>query len=416
MRLVLTLAALLFAGTSIVTACAPAQSQPAPPPAAKVEVAPVLFRDLPQWDEFTGQMEAVNSVAVHARVGGFIDQTGFREGAHVARGQVLFQIDPRPFQAEVDRAAADLERANAQAQLAQADADRGQRLIEQNAVAKGELERLQAEAKSAKANVSAAQAALATAKLNLSFTRVISPIEGRVSKAVITPGNLVTTADLLTTVVSDGPIYATFNTDEQTYLKYAADERGKPAPVYLGLMNEDGFPHKGALAFIDNAVDGKSGTISGRALFDNADGQFTPGLFARIRLVSSKTEHVALTPETALGQDLGKRFVLVLTKDNHVEYRPVTLGPAMGEMRVIREGLKAGDQVVVSGLQKVKPGDPVTPIPSTKAISTAQIASINPAGRCCRSTGPFAARPARCLGWGLGPNRPVGAPDRRRGG
>ena len=379
MRHILPLSAVLLASASLIAACAPARSQPAPPPAAKVEVAPVVFKDLPQWDEFTGQMEAVNSVAVHPRVGGFIDQVQFREGAHVAKGQVLFQIDPRPFQAELDRADAEVERARAQAQLAQADADRGQRLMDQNAVAQGELERLQAEAKSAKANVSAAQAALATARLNLSFTRVVSPIDGRVSKAVITPGNLVVTTDLLTTVVSDGPIYASFNTDEQTYLKYAAAERGKPAPVYLGLMTEDGFPHKGTLAFIDNAVDGKSGTISGRALFDNADGQFTPGLFARIRLVSTKTEHVALTPETALGQDLGKRFVLVLTKDNHVEYRPVTLGPAMGEMRVVRDGLKAGDQVVVSGLQKVKPGDPVTPIPATATVSTAQIASINPA-------------------------------------
>jgi len=379
MRHILPLSAVLFASASLIAACAPARSQPAPPPAAKVEVAPVVFKDLPQWDEFTGQMEAVNSVVVHPRVGGFIDQVTFREGAHVAKGQVLFQIDPRPFQAEVDRTDAELERAHAQAQLAQADADRGQRLMDQNAVAQGELERLQAEAKSAKANVAAAQAALTTAKLNLSFTRVVSPIDGRVSKAVITPGNLVVTTDLLTTVVSDGPIYASFNTDEQTYLKYAAAERGKPAPVYLGLMTEDGFPHKGTLAFIDNAVDGKSGTINGRALFDNADGQFTPGLFARIRLVSSKTEHVALTPETALGQDLGKRFVLVLTKDNHVEYRPVTLGPAMGEMRIVREGLKPGDQVVVSGLQKVKPGDPVTPIQATATVNTAQIASINPA-------------------------------------
>ncbi|MGZ3343982.1 MAG: efflux RND transporter periplasmic adaptor subunit [Caulobacteraceae bacterium] len=370
--------ALLLLVSAAEQGCTRAQSQPAPAPAAKVEVAPVAFKSLPQWDDFTGQMEAVGSVNVHARVGGYIDAVAFKEGARVRKGQVLFQIDPRPFQAEVDRAAAEVERARAQSVLAQADTDRGQRLMAQNAVAQGELERLQAESKSAKANVQAAEAALATARLNLSFTRVTSPIDGRVSKAVITQGNLITTADLLTTVVSDGPIYAAFNADEQTYLKYVAAARGHDAPVYLGLMTEDGFPHKGRLAFIDNAVDGKSGTILGRAVFDNADGKFTPGLFARVRLVSSGTETVALAPEKALGEDLGKRFVLVLTNDNHVDYRPVILGPAIGDLRVIRQGLKPGEQIVVSGLQKVKPGDPVTPVPSAQPISTAQLQTVTP--------------------------------------
>ena len=379
MRIILTVAALALALSSGLQACTKAQSQTAPAPAAKVEVAPVAFKSLPQWDDFTGQMEAINSVAIHARVGGYIDAVAFQEGARVKKGQVLFQIDPRPFQAEVDRAGADLERAKAQSALAQADADRGQRLMDQNAVAQGELERLQAESKSAKANVQAAEAALATARLNLSFTRVDSPIDGRVSKAVITRGNLISTADLLTTVVSDGPIYAAFNADEQTYLKYVEAARGHDAPVYLGLMTEDGFPHKGHLQFIDNAVDGKSGTILGRAVFDNADGKFTPGLFARVRLVSSGTETVAVAPEKALGEDLGKRFVLVLTKDNHVDYRAVTLGPAIGDLRVIREGLKPGEQIVVSGLQKVKPGDPVTPVQSAQPISTAQLSTLTPA-------------------------------------
>jgi multidrug efflux system membrane fusion protein len=379
MHPLIPLSTLLLAGALIAPGCAPAQSQPAPPPAAHVEVTPVVFQALRQFDELTGRLEAVDSVDVHARVGGFIDGVRFKEGAKVRKGEVLFQIDPRPFQAEVDRASAQLDRAQAQAQLAGADADRGQRLMDQNAVAQGELERLQAQAKSARADVGAAQAALQTARLNLSFTRVISPIDGRVSRAAITPGNLITTSDLLTTVVSDGPIYASFNTDEQTYLKYASAERGKAAPVYLGLMTEDGFPHKGQLAFIDNAVDVKSGTINGRAIFDNSSGQFTPGLFARIKLVSSQSETVALVPERALGTDLGKRYVLVLTADSHVEYDPVTLGPAIGEMRVIRAGLKPGDRVVVSGLQKVKPGDPVTATASAAPISTAELATLNPA-------------------------------------
>jgi RND family efflux transporter MFP subunit len=378
MRSFFTAPSALLLGAALLQACAPAKSQPAPPPAAAVEVAPVLFKPLRQWDEFTGRLEAIDSVEVHPRVGGFIDTVTFKEGARVRKGQLLFQIDPRPFQAEAAKAEAELERAKARAALAEADASRGQRLMDQNAVSQGEYERLQAEAKSARADVGAAQAALATAKLNLSFTRVTSPIDGRVSKAVITRGNLVSTSDLLTTVVSDGPIYATFNTDEQTYLRYASTERDRPAPVYLGLMTEDGFPHEGRLAFIDNAIDVKSGTISGRAIFDNSEGQFTPGLFARIRLVSSTPETVGLVPERALGTDLGKRFVLVVTKDKKVEYRPVKLGPAIGELRIVREGLKPGETIVVNGLQKVKPGDPVTPTPLAKPISQAELATLSP--------------------------------------
>lgn len=377
----LLISALLLAAATQQVACSPAHSQTAagPTPPAVVEVTPVVFKPLRQWSEFTGRLEAVDSVEIHPRVSGFIDGIRFEQGARVRQGEVLFQIDPRPYQAEVDRYTAELERARAKATLAAANADRGQRLMDQNAVAQGELERLQAESKSAAADVGAAQAALRNAQLNLSFTRVTSPIDGRVSRAEITKGNLVSTTDRLTTVVSDGPIYASFDTDEQTYLKYASAERGKAAPVYLGLMDEDGFPHKGKLAFIDNAVNQKSGTINGRGLFENEDGRFTPGMFARIKLVSTDVETVALAPERALGTDLGKRFVLTLTADNHVEYRPVVLGPAVGELRIIREGLKPGDKVVVSGLQKVKPGDVVNPRPSAKPITTAELANLEPA-------------------------------------
>jgi multidrug efflux system membrane fusion protein len=374
-RAVVSLAGLaLLAGCSVAAKPTP----PAPPPAT-VEVAPVTFQSLRQWEDFTGRLEALDTVGVHARVAGFIDSTSFHEGDHVRRGELLFQIDPRPFQAEVDRAAADLQRAQAKAQLAQANTNRGQRLIDQNAVAKGEFERLQAESKSADADVSAALAALTTARLNLSFTHVTSPIDGRVSKAVITRGNLVTTADLLTTIVSDGPIYASFNTDEQTYLKYVEAERAGKGPVYMGLMGEDGFPHRGKLDYIDNAMDPNSGTISARAIFDNADGKLTPGLFARIKLVSADSQTVALAPEEALGTDLGKRYVLVLTPDNHVTYRSVTLGPAVGQMRVVRAGLNPGDQVVVTGLQKVKAGDAVKPIHTVIGLSPAESASLQPA-------------------------------------
>ena len=359
--------------------CGAAAKAPPPPPPA-VGVATVEFRALPQWDDFTGRLEAVDTVDLRPRVSGQIVETQFSDGARVHKGQVLFQIDPRPFQAEVDRLTAEVQRAKARAQLAAADDGRAQRLVAQNAIATEEAERLTSEARSAAADLGAAEASLRAAELNLSFTRVISPIDGRVSKAMITRGNLVTPADLLTTVVSDTPIYASFNTDEQTYLKYAAAQRGDGAPVYLGLMTEQGYPHVGKLHFLDNAVDAHSGTISGRAVFDNAGGAFTPGLFARIRLVSRDVRPVALAPEQALGTDLGKRFVLVLGRDNRIEYRPVTLGRAVGEYHIVLSGLQPGDRVVVSGLQKVKPGDVVSPQLSTARFNTADLVSLSQAG------------------------------------
>lgn len=369
------LSALILAGCG---AAAQTTASATPPPA--VSVTEVTFRPLRQWDDFTGRLEAVDSVALKPRVSGEITAVAFQDGAHVRKGELLFQIDSRPFVAEVDRLDAEMERARAKAQLAAADSDRGQRLLAQQAIAKEEAERLAADARSAQADLGAAQAALRTAQLNLSFTRVVSPIDGVVSKAMITRGNLVTPSDLLTTVVSDGPIYATFNTDEQTYLKYAKAQRGGEGPVYMGLMTEAGFPHQGKLKFLDNAVDAHSGTISGRAVFDNAGGAFTPGLFARVRLVSREVQPVALAPEQALGTDLGKRYVLVLGAGNKVQYRPVTLGRAVGEYRIITAGLNPGDKIVTSGLQKVKPGDVVAPQISAAPINTAELAALQPTG------------------------------------
>lgn len=377
-RFLLTSMAVMAAAAQVACSEAKSQTAAAPPPPA-VEVSPVVFKPLRDWSEFTGRLEAVDSVEVRPRVGGYIDAVRFQEGARVRRGEVLFQIDPRPYQAEVARLSAELERARARADLADANAERGRRLMEQNAVAQSELERVETEARSARADVAAARAALARAQLDLSFTRVVSPINGRVSKAIITRGNLVSTSDLLTTVVSDGPIYASFQTDEQTYLRYGASERGKGAPVYLGLMNEAGYPHEGRLAFTDNSVDAKSGTISGRALFDNRDGRFTPGMFARIKLVSSEVRTVALAPERALGTDLGKRYVLVLSPANKVEYRPVVLGQAVGELRIVREGLRPGERIVVSGLQKVKPGDIVRATVKPAEYAAAALAQLSPA-------------------------------------
>lgn len=352
-----------LAAVAVLAACsAQAKQEAAAPPPVQVTVADVAFKSLRQWDDFTGRLEPVDTVEIRPRVGGYIDGAQFAEGARVHKGQVLFQIDPRPYKAEADRAAAEVARAKAQLDLAVVNRQRGERLLEQNALARSEFDRLSSEERAAQANVSAAQAAYQTARLNLEWTRVTSPIDGRVSKTLITRGNLVTQASLLTTVVSDAPIYAEFNADEQTFLKYAAAERGRNGPVYMGLMTEDGYPHVGKLSFIDNAMDAKSGTINGRAIFANADGRFTPGLFARIRLVSAETQTVALAPDRAIATDLGKRYVVVVNSANKAEYRPVEIGPLAGNLRIIRQGLKPGDRVVVGGLQKVKPGDTVAPV------------------------------------------------------
>lgn len=364
-----------LAAMAVLAACGAQAKQEAAPPPAQVTVTAVAFKSLRQWDDFTGRLEAIDTVEIRPRVGGYVDGARFQEGARVSKGQVLFQIDPRPFQAEANRAAAEVARAKAQWDLTIVNRERGRRLIEQNALAQSEFDRLSAEEKAAQANLGAANAALQTARLNLEFTRVVSPIDGRVSKALITRGNLVTQSSLLTTVVSDTPIYAAFNADEQTFLKYAAAERGKESPVYMGLMTEDGYPHMGKLSFIDNAMDAKSGTISGRAIFANGDGRFTPGLFARIRLVSDASQTVALAPDRAVATDLGKRFVVVVGKDNKAEYRPVEIGPLAGNLRIIRQGLKPGDRVIVGGLQKVKPGDTVNPV-TIKTDVTADLGQL----------------------------------------
>jgi multidrug efflux system membrane fusion protein len=380
LRTIAALCASLSAAALIAGCSAQAQSEAAAPPPTQVSVAPVVFKSLRSWDEFTGRLEPIDQVQIHPRVGGYIDSVRFVEGAEVKKGQVLFQIDPRPFQAEVNRLDAEVAASRAKLELASSNRERGQKLIDQAALARSEFDRLVSEERAARATLDAAQATLSAAKLNLDFTRITSPIDGRVSRAAITPGNLVTSADLLTTVVSENPIYVSFNADEQTYLKYSGAGGDKPGPVYLGLMTEDGYPHKGRMVFVDNAMNATSGTINGRAVFENTDRRFTPGLFARVRLVSDRAESAALVPDRAIATDLGKRYVLVLGAKNVVEYRPVTTGPRVGDFRIIRAGLKAGDVVVVTGGSKVKPGQAVAPIRITPKLPEAALAQIEVGG------------------------------------
>ncbi|WP_433884477.1 multidrug efflux RND transporter periplasmic adaptor subunit MexE [Pseudomonas vranovensis] len=364
----------------VMSACGRTPEAVQAPAAAKVSVAKVLEQPINEWDEFTGRLEAPETVEVRPRVSGQIDQVAFTEGAQVKKGDLLFQIDPRPFQAEVRRLEAQLQQARATAIRSENEAQRGERLRSSNAISAELAESRTSAAAEARAGVAAIQAQLDLARLNLSFTRVTAPISGRVSRAQFTAGNIVT-ADVtpLTSVVSTDKVYAYFDADERVYLKYtqlARDgQRGQSTPVYLGLSNESGNPHLGQMNFVDNQVNPKTGTIRGRAVFDNRDGQFTPGLYARLKLVGSATYSAVLINDEAVGTDLGKKFVLVMDKDNKAAYRAVELGPKLEGLRIVRNGLSKDDRIVVKGLQRVRPGSPVDP-QDTPMASDATIAAL----------------------------------------
>ncbi|WP_296218698.1 multidrug efflux RND transporter periplasmic adaptor subunit MexE [Pseudomonas sp. UBA2684] len=359
----LALAALL-----LLSACGKAPEATQQMPAAKVSVAEVIEQPINEWDEFTGRLEAPESVEIRPRVSGFIDQVSFVEGSLVNKGDLLFQIDPRPFQAEVKRLEAQLQQARAGQARAQSEANRGERLRQSNAISAELADARASAAAEAKAAVAGIQAELDNARLNLSFTRVSAPIDGRVSRAEITEGNLVNAGQsLLTTLVSTDKVYAYFDADERVFLKYvelarqAGGQTRDASPVYLGLSSEDGHPHLGQLDFLDNQVNPQTGTIRGRAVFDNRDGRFTPGLYARLKLVGSGQYAAALIKDEAVGTDLGKKYVLVLDKDNAVQYRAIELGPKLEGLRIVRSGLAKGERIVVNGLQRAFPGSTVDP-------------------------------------------------------
>ena len=349
----------------VISACGRTPDAVQAPAAPKVTVAKVIEQPINEWDEFTGRLEAPETVEVRPRVAGQIDQVAFTEGAQVKKGDLLFQIDPRPFQAEVRRLEAQLQQAKATAIRSANEARRGERLRDSNAISAELAESRSSAAAEARAGVDAIQAQLDLARLNLSFTRVTAPISGRVSRAQFTAGNIVT-ADVtpLTSVVSTDKVYAYFDADERVYLKYTQlareGQRGQSTPVYLGLTNETGNPHQGQMNFVDNQVNPRTGTIRGRAVFDNRDGQFTPGLYARLKLVGSGTYSAVLINDEAVGTDLGKKFVLVMDGDKPA-YRAVELGPKIEGLRIVRSGLNKDDTIIVKGLQRVRPGSPVAP-------------------------------------------------------
>jgi membrane fusion protein, multidrug efflux system len=363
----------------------------APAALPQVEVAEVIHRPLREWQEFSGRLQAVNIVDVRPRVSGYIDRVAFTDGARVKKGQLLFQIDPRPFQAEVERLAAERTRSVSDLELAKANRARAERLIGAHAISREEYERQVAAEASAHGALGSIDASLQEARLNREFTEVRAPIDGHVSRAVITGGNLVTSASLLTTLVSDDPVYVYFDADEQTYLRYAKAKHDQKLPstggadVYIGLVDEDGYPHPGRVDFIDNQVDAATGTIRARAALANPDGRYTPGLFARVRLIGGEDHDSVLIEDRAVGTDLSKKFVLTLAKDNRIEYRLVELGPEINGLRVVTQGLAANDLIVVNGLQHVRPG---------QSVAATRVAMRDTAGGLAQVAAATAATPA----------------------
>ena len=350
--------------------CARNEAAEAPHAPPTVQAAKVISKPITEFDEFTGRFEAVERVEIRPRVSGYVSSTHFEQGHEVKKGDVLYVIDPRPYQAALKGAQAELTRARTQAALAKSERERATRLIEKRAISQEEFDARTSGNEAAEANVAAAEAAVDAAALNLSFTQVRAPIAGLVGRAEITAGNFVSAGQtLLTTLVSIDPIYVSFDGDEQVYLKYVnmalrgerESSRTAANPVWVGLADEQGHPHEGHMVFLDNELDPNTGTIHARGLFANKDRRFTPGMFARVKLIGSAEYTALLINDSAVGTDQSVKFVLKVGADNKVEYAPVKLGPVIDGLRVVRDGLKAGDVILVKGLQQVRPGMPVTP-------------------------------------------------------
>ena len=364
-KLRVIVAALAFSGLvgAGITGCADANSNDAAaaaPAAPPVSAAVVVEKAVLETQEFSGRLEAIDVVEIRSRVSGYITAVNFKPGAEVKKGDVLFVIDPRPYQAEADRTQDAAGAARARADLARLELQRADRLLADKAIAQREFDERDASQKELDASARAAAAEHEAARLNLAYTRVTAPIDGRVSKAEITLGNLVDATAVLTSVVSMDRIYASFDGDEETYLRVGAKaQAGSPVGVRVGLANEEGFPHQGKLEFVDNQLDPRTGSVRMRATFDNSERKLAPGLFARIQLGAADSRKALLISDRAVATDQSRKYVFVVGADSKAEYRPVTLGPTVDGLRVVRSGLKVGEKIVVNGLQRVRPGAPI---------------------------------------------------------
>lgn len=382
------------------TGCEQKNDYVAPPP-PEVTVREPIARTITTYKEFTGTAQGVETVEIRARVKGFLQKIHFEDGANVKEGDLLFTIDPQTFDAAVASAKADL--ANKRALLVSTDAEyrRAAQLYERNVYAELDLIKARAARDAAQAAVQAAEAVLDTAKLDLSYTKVIAPISGQISRNLVDVGNLVgnNEATLLATIVKYDPIQAYFTISETDLFRFrelrregqGADFRSESIPMGLSLTHETGYPHEGHLNYTDPGLDPLTGTILGRAIFPNADRLIVPGAFVRLRIPFEQNRDVLLVPERALGSDQAGRYVLVVNDENIVEQRTVQLGSQVDDLIVIEKGLEDGEQVVVNGLQRARPGAKVKPIPaepSSPADAAAQTASASPPGALARTESP----------------------------
>ena len=344
-----------------------------PPPVVTVTAAEQ--REVKGWDEYTGRLAPLGTVEVRPKVSGYLTEVKFEDGDMVRKGQVLFLIDPRPYQADQDRAQGEYDQADSSLKLATADFNRAKQLRERGATSAGDFDKISASFLKAQGALLTARAALESARLDLEFCTITSPIDGHASVANITAGNLVSPQiqKPLTTIVSTNPIYAYADVDERSLLRYVryyaskkvlpGDEDKVKVPIQLSLQDEKDFSHTGYIDFLDNRVDPETGTIRIRGIFDFENGLLGPGLFVRLRIPAGEPYRAVLVPQRSVASTQGEKFVVVIGKDNTAAFRPVELGTLNGGMQVIRKGLAAGEQVVVDGLLKVAPGEKVDPKP-----------------------------------------------------
>lgn len=351
-----------------------------PPPI--VSVAPPLQKSVIEWDEYTGRFDAVEAVDVRARISGYLNEVHFTDGQMVKEGDLLFSIDPRPFERALDQARAEYEQAKTRVSNAKLDVDRGKPLLKTNAISQKTQDDRENVLRDAEAATKITEARVKTAELELSFCRVTAPISGRMSRKLVTPGNFISgggTPDgttVLTSIVTQDPIYIYFDVGEHDALKYrrlaakgVKDAGDVGAAVGVALPDEDGFPHTGKLDFLENRLDASTGTLRARASLANPNAMFSAGMFARVRLQGSEEYDGLLLPDQAIGTDQASRFVYVIDADNKAQRKSVKLGPLIGGLRLVREGIARDDKVVVNGIQKVRAGQPVSPKPASVDVS-----------------------------------------------
>ena len=365
--------ALILGLLALLASCG--KSAPPPQQAMPVTVAQPLVRNIEEWDDYTGRFQAIEDTAVRSRVSGYVQSVNFREGETVARGALLFVIDPRPFEVALQSARAQLQDAEAQLRFATTDLARAQELIKNQTVPARVLDQRRQAKDLAEAGIARARAAVREAELNLSYTRITAPISGRTSAKNVSIGDFIAGGTAqgapLTTIVSLNPIHFVFDADEAAYLKYVrlAAEGTRPSsrdtanPVQLQLIGEQGYPHMGRMDLVDNRIDPSTGTMRGRAVFNNPRNVFIPGMFGRLRLLGSGHYDAIMVPDDAIGSDQTEKVVFIVGKDNNVTPRPVKLGPVVDGLRVIRSGLAANETIVINGLVRLRPGMPISPQP-----------------------------------------------------